>query len=416
MTRPAGNSQEIPEYDISRPARCPLDPAPAMRARQEEAPVTRITLWDGTVAWLVTGWEEHRAVLADPRVSADPFRPGAPKLARSEALFIERLKEQGRTSVGTSFIMMDDPEHARLRRTATAAFTVKRVEALRPATQRTADTLVDRLLDGPRPADLVEAFALPLPSLVISDLLGVPYDDHDFFQSNSQTIINRDSSGDDRSQARRRLADYLGGLLDGKLADPAEDLLSRLAERVKTGDLTREEATEMGVLMLFAGHETTANMITLGTLALLRHPEQLALVRDTDDPKVIAGAVDELLRWLTITHGGLRRVALEDIEIGGRLIKAGEGIIPVNETANRDPKVFPDPDRLDLTRDARRHVAFGYGVHQCLGQPLARMELQVAFPTLLRRVPTLALAAGLDDIPFKHDGFVFGAYALPVTW
>ncbi|GAB2881275.1 cytochrome P450 [Streptomyces mayteni] len=412
----SGIPDDIPEYDISRPARCPLDPAPAMRARQTEGPMTRIRLWDGTIAWLVTGWEEHRAVLSDQRVSVDPFRPGAPKLSPGETAMIESLRKQGRTSVGTSFIMMDDPEHARLRRMATSAFTIKRIEAIRRPTQRIADDLIDSMLAGPKPADLVEAVALPLPSLVISELLGVPYDDHEFFQTNSKAIINKETSGEERIAARQRLAAFLEGLLAEKLLHPREDLLSGLAERIRAGELSREEATEMGVLMLFAGHETTANMITLGTLALLRHPDQLAVLRDSDDPKLVASAVDELLRYLTITHGGLRRVALEDIEVGGQVIRAGEGIIPVNETANRDPSVFPDPDRLDLTRDARRHVTFGYGIHQCLGQPLARMELQVVYPTLLRRVPTLAVAADLAEIPFKHDGFVYGAYELPVTW
>jgi cytochrome P450 len=365
---------------------------------------------------LVTGYDEHRAVLSDQRVSVDPFRPGAPKLSPGEAAMTESLLKQGKRSVGTSFIMMDDPEHARRRRMVTSAFTIKRVEAIRPSTQRIVDDLIDKMLDGRKPADLVEAFALPVPSLVISELLGVPYDDHDFFQSNSKTIINRDSTAEQRMGARQRLAEYLDGLLGEKLTHPREDLLSGLAERIKAGELSREEATEMGVLMLFAGHETTANMITLGTLALLQHPDQLALLRDSEDPKLVASAVDELLRYLTITHGGLRRVALADIEIAGQVIRAGEGIIPVNETANRDPSVFPDPDRLDLRRDARRHVTFGYGIHQCLGQPLARMELQIAYPTLLRRIPTLALAADLEEIPFKHDGFIYGAYQLPVTW
>lgn len=421
MTSAAGDSTsgtpaDTPEYDIGRPARCPLDPAPAMRARQAEGPLTRVRLWDGTLAWLVTGWEEHRAVLSDQRVSVDPFRPGAPKLSPGEVAMVDRLKKQGKRSTGTSFVTMDDPEHARLRRMVTSAFTIKRVEALRPPTQRITDNLIDTMLDGPKPTDLVEALALPVPSLVISDLLGVPYDDHDFFQSHSKTIINRNSTAEQRMEARQRLAEYLDGLLGEKLAHPREDLLSGLAERIKAGELSREEATEMGVLMLFAGHETTANMITLGTLALLQHPDQRTLLRDAEDPKLVASAVDELLRYLTITHGGLRRVALEDIEIAGQVIRAGEGIIPVNETANRDPSVFPDPDRLDLTRDARRHVTFGYGIHQCLGQPLARMELQVVYPALLRRIPTLALAADLEEIPFKHDGFVYGAYKLPVTW
>jgi cytochrome P450 len=387
-----------------------------MRARQAEGPLVRVRLWDGSTPWLVTGHDAHRAVLSDPRVSVDPFQPGAPKLSPGEAAATEHLLKQNKRSTGTSFIMLDDPEHARLRRMATSAFTIKRVEAIRRPTQRIVDDVLDRLLDGPRPTDLVEAFALPVPSLVISELLGVPYDDHDFFQSNSKALINRDTPAEERRAAQQRLADYLDGLLGEKLAHPREDLLSGLAGRVKAGELSREEATEMGVLMLFAGHETTANMITLGTLALLRHPDQLALLRDSEDPRLIAGAVDELLRYLTITHGGLRRVALEDIEIAGQVIRAGEGIIPLNETANRDPSVFPDPDRLDLTRDARRHVTFGFGVHQCLGQPLARMELQVVYPTLLRRIPTLALATELDRIPFKHDGFVYGAYELPVTW
>ncbi|MGW4800615.1 cytochrome P450 [Nonomuraea sp. NPDC004297] len=317
---------------------------------------------------------------------------------------------------GTSFILMDDPEHGRLRRMVTSAFTVRRVEAMRPATQRIADRLIDDLLAGPRPADLVEAFALPLPSLVISNLLGVPYDDHEFFQANSRTIINRDSSPQERERAQRALGGYLDRLIGDKLDEPGDDLLSGLVERVRAGELSRVEAARMGVLMLFAGHETTANMITLGTLALLQHPDQAALLRDGDDPKAVAAAVEELLRYLTITHGGLRRVALEDIEIAGRTIRAGEGILAVNEVANRDPAVFPDPDRLDLRRNARLHVTFGYGVHQCLGQPLARMELQVAYTALLRRVPDLALAAGVERIPFKHDGFVYGAYELPVTW
>jgi cytochrome P450 len=408
---------EVPEYDIARPAACPLDPAPAMRARQEEGSLVRVRLWDGSTPWLVTGHAEHRAVLADPRISVDPRR-NTPKLSPAEAATVESFSAEGAEDNlgGTSFIMMDDPEHARLRRMVTSAFTIKRVEAMRPAVQQIADDLIDEMLAGPRPADLVEAFALPLPSLVISELLGVPYDDHAFFQANSRTVINRDSTAEQRGGAFQQLGEYLDGLIGEKLANPGDDLLSGLVERIKAAELSRLEAARMGVLMLFAGHETTANMITLGTLALLQHPDQLALLRETDDPKLAVSAVEELLRFLTITHGGLRRVALEDIEIAGQVIRAGEGIIVVNETANRDSAVFPDPDRLDIQRDARRHVTFGYGIHQCLGQPLARMELQVVYPTLVRRIPALALATDVARIPFKHDGFVYGAYELPVAW
>jgi cytochrome P450 len=189
-----------------------------------------------------------------------------------------------------------------------------------------------------------------------------------------------------------------------------------VAGRVRAGELTRREAAHIGVLLLVAGHETTANMIALGTLALLQHPDQLARLRDGDDPGLVASAVEELLRYLNITHGGRRRVAVEDIEIAGHTIGAGEGIVFPTEVGNRDPAAFPDGDRLDVTRDARHHVAFGFGVHQCLGQPLARMELQVVYGTLYRRIPTLALATDIEWVPFKHDGFVYGVYELPVTW
>ncbi|MEV0081555.1 cytochrome P450 [Saccharopolyspora sp. NPDC050642] len=398
-------SADVPEFPMARAAGCPFDPPPDLRFRQEAGPLAKVRLWDGSTPWLVTRYAEQRTLLADPRVSADITRPGYPSSAP--------VRPGGS---GVSFILMDDPEHARLRRMVTAPFTVKRVAAMRPAVQKIVDDLIDELLAGPNPVDLVEAFALPVPSLVICELLGVPYSDHDFFQENSKTIIKRDASPDDRTAAMGRLAGYLDELVGAKLVNPGDDLLSRLTERVAAGELPRDEAARMGVLLLIAGHETTANMIALGTLALLEHPEQLALLRETDDPKLVAGAVEELLRYLHITHNGRRRVALEDIEIGGQVIRAGEGMIMANDIGNRDPEAFPDPDRLDLTRDARHHVAFGFGVHQCLGQPLARMELQVVYSTLYRRIPTLRLAEDLAQIPFKHDGSVYGVYRLPVTW
>ncbi|TCC64211.1 cytochrome P450 [Kribbella pittospori] len=262
----------------------------------------------------------------------------------------------------------------------------------------------------------MEAFALPVPSLVICQLLGVPYADHDFFQQNSKQLIKMAATQEQRATAHGNLAAYLDNLVGEKLDNPGDDLLSGLTERIRTGELTRQDAAGIGVLLLLAGHETTANMIALGTLALLEHPEQLAVLRETEDPKVVAGAVEELLRYLNITHNGRRRAVLEDIELDGQVLKAGDGVIFPNDIGNRDPGVFPDPDVLDLHRDARRHVAFGFGVHQCLGQPLARMELQVVYSTLYRRIPTLRRAAELDEIPFKHDGAVYGVHSLPVTW
>ena len=389
-----------------RAERCPFDPPPAIQSLQEDTPLTRVTMRNGVTAWLVTRYADQRTLLADPRLSSDVTRPGYP---------IE-VDVAARGESPVSFILMDDPEHARLRRMVTASFMIKRVEAMRPGVQRIVDDLIDAMLAGPKPVDLMQAFALPVPSLVICQLLGVPYADHDFFQDNSKVLINRDVTGEERMAAGGRLFHYLDDLIATKIENPGEDLLSGLVERIEAGELSRADAAQMGVLMLLAGHETTANMIALGTLALLEHPDQLALLRSTEDPALVRSAVEELLRYLHITHNGRRRVALEDIELAGETIRAGEGVILANDIGNRDPSVFPDPDRLDLTRNPRGHVAFGFGPHVCLGQPLARMELQVVYSTLYRRVPTLSLATTVDRIPFKHDGSVYGVYTLPVTW
>jgi cytochrome P450 len=256
-----------------------------------------------------------------------------------------------------------------------------------------------------------------VPSQVICHLLGVPYADHDFFQRRTRVLVRRDEAVERVIAAQDELTEYLEGVIAKKLAEPADDLLSKLArEHVATGELSRRDAALMAMLLVGAGHETTANMIALGTLALFEHPDQLAALRDTDDPALIAGAVEELLRYLTIVHSGRRRVALQDIEIVGQTIHAGDGIVLANDAANRDEEAFSDADRLDLHRDARGHLAFGFGVHACLGQPLARVELQVAYGTLYRRIPGLRLAVALEQIPFKHDSNVYGVYELPVTF
>ncbi|WLW50794.1 cytochrome P450 [Streptomyces sp. YU58] len=394
-----------PEFPMPREARCPFDPPPALKDLQEKTPLTKVRLWDGSEPWLVTRYADQRAVLGDLRVSADPDSPGYPTKASPEG-------GEGKLS----FIMMDDPEHARLRRMVTAPFAVKKVEALRSAVQRIVDDLIDGMLSRPGPVDLVEEFALPIPSLVICELLGVPYDDHAMFQENTKTMVRTTAPPEERGVATRETAGYLAGQIAQRLAEPKDDLLSSIAGRVTAGEIDHQQATEMALLLLIAGHETTANMIALGTLALLQNPDQLALLRASDDPKFVAGAVEELLRYLHITHLGRRRAVTEDIEVAGQVVMAGDGVIMANEIANRDPEVFPDPDRLDLTRDARRHVAFGFGVHQCLGQPLARMELQVVYGTLYRRIPTLKLACALEDVKFKNDAFIYGVHELPVSW
>jgi cytochrome P450 len=395
----------IPEYPMARAAGCPFDPPPALRTLP---PVSRIRLWDDSTPWLITRHADIRALLADRRVSADPRREGYPHTGAGG---------RARRARGFTFISMDDPDHARLRRMVRWGFAIPRIEALRASIQRIVDERIDALLAGPRPVDLVEGFALPVPSLVICDLLGVPYADHDFFQRRSRVLVIPDQPVERALAAQDELTEYLEGVIADKLAEPADDLLSRLAlEQVATGGLSRREAALMAMLLLIAGHETTANMIALGTVALLEHPDQLAALRDTDDPVLIAGAVEELLRYLTIAHSGRRRIALEDIEIDGQMIHAGDGIVLAGDAANRDEDRFPDPDRLDVHRDARGHVAFGFGVHACLGQPLARVELQVVYGALYRRIPGLRLAVSVEQIPFKHDASIYGVYELPVTW
>jgi cytochrome P450 len=395
----------IPEYPMARATGCPFDPPPTLRTLP---PVSRIRLWDDSTPWLITRHADMRALLADRRVSADPRREGYPHTGASG---------RARRTRGFTFISMDDPDHARLRRMVRWAFAIPRIEELRAPIQRIVDERIGALLAGPRPVDLVEEFALPVPSLVICDLLGVPYADHDFFQRCARVLLIRDQAVELVVAAQDELIEYLDGVIANKLAEPADDLLSRLAvEHVGTGELSRREAALMAMLLLLAGHETTANMIALGTVALLEHPDQLAALRDTDDPVLIAGAVEELLRYLTIVHSGRRRIALEDIEIAGHTIRAGDGIVLAGEAANRDESRFPDPDRLDVHRDAHGHVAFGFGVHACLGQPLARAELQVVYGTLYRSIPGLRLAVPLEQIPFKHDASVYGVYELPVTW
>jgi cytochrome P450 len=250
---------------------------------------------------------------------------------------------------------------------------------------------------------------------VICQLLGVPATGRDFFQRCSRTLADINADDESHRETQIELLGYLDHLIDEKLAVPDDGILSELAaERLHTGELSRRETAIMGLLLLGAGHETTTNMIALGTLTLLRHPDQLAALRESDDPRFVAATVEELFRYVTIVDGR-HRFALEDIEIAGQVIKKGDGLIMPVDLADRDPSVFENPDQLDLGRSAPRHLALGFGPHQCLGQHLARTELQIVFSTLVRRIPTLALAVDIEDISFKTEG-LRGVHRLPVIW
>jgi cytochrome P450 len=404
---------DIPEYPMERATGCPFSPPPQMLELGAGKGLFRVKIWNGSTPWLITGHEEARALFADSRVSVDDRLEGFPHWNEH---MLSTVNKRPR-SVFTS----DAEEHTRFRRMLSKPFTFKRVEGLRAAIQEVTDECIDKILAGPQPADIVEALALPVPTRVISEMLGVPYEDHEFFQHHANVGLARYASAEDGQKGAMSLAKYLSDLVKAKMEIPpgegTEDAVSDLAERVNAGEISVKEAAQLGTGLLIAGHETTANMIGIGVLALLENPEQAALLRDTDDPKLIANAVEELMRYLSIIQNGQRRIALEDIEISGEVIKAGEGIIIDLAPANWDAKAFPQPDRLDLQREnANQEVGFGFGRHQCVGQQLARAEMQIVFSTLLRRIPTIKLAIPFEDVPFKHDRLAFGVYSLPVTW
>jgi cytochrome P450 len=400
---------DAPDYPMPRAAGCPFAPPPDVMALAEARPLSRVRIWDGSTPWLVTGYEQCRELFSDSRVSVDDRVSGFPHW---NAGMVATVHKRPR-----SVFTADGEEHTRFRRMLSKPFTFRRVENLRPTIQRITDESIDAMLAGPQPADIVTALALPVPSVVISQLLGVPYEDAEMFQHHANVGLARYATGDDTVKGAISLHKYLSQLVEKKMDNPAEDAVSDLAERVKAGELSVKEAAQLGTGLLIAGHETTANMLGLGVLALLENPDQLPAIRDADDPKIVANAVEELLRYLSIIQNGQRRVALEDISIAGEVIGAGEGIIIDLAPANWDPDAFTEPERLYLHRSgADRNVAFGYGRHQCVGQQLARAEMQIVFRTLFQRVPTLELAVPLEDVPFKHDRLAYGVYELPVTW
>ncbi|WP_329223104.1 cytochrome P450 [Streptomyces sp. NBC_01485] len=384
---------------------CPYQPPTAYDPARDSRPLARATLYDGRTAWLVTGHDVARSLLSDPRLSTDRTRLGYPATApRFKALLDRRA----------ALVNVDDPEHHAQRRLLVANFTLKRATAMRPAIQRIVDERIDAMLAQGPPAELVNAFALPVPSTVICELLGVPYADHEFFEEQSRRLL-RSRLAEDVRDARDQLGVYLGELIDRKLADPAGDgVLDALADvQVREGTVDREEAIALAVILLVAGHETTANMISLGTYTLLQHPERLAELRA--DPSLLPAAVEELMRMLSIADGLLRQ-ATEDIEVAGTTIRAGEGVVFATSVINRDETAYPAPDSLDWHRSARHHVAFGFGIHQCLGQNLARAELEIALGSLLERLPGLRLAIPADEVRFKPGDTIQGMLDLPVTW
>lgn len=390
---------------------CPFDPPAALERMREQAPVSEVTMLNGTRIWMVTGYPEARLVLSDPRFSADRVR-GGDLMTDVPPEVREKLLDK-RSRAG-SFITMDPPEHTRYRKLLTGQFTVRRMRRLEPRIAEIVAEHIDAMITGGTSADLVTAFALPVPSLVICELLGVPYAERAQFQARTATMLKLDTPFEELLRVRDEMRDFMLALVTEKRARPTDDLLSGLIHGDADPALTDDELIGIANLLLIAGHETTANMFGLGIFALLEHPAQLAALRD--DPTLIDGAVEELLRYLSIVHFGLARVTTEPVELGGHQLPANATVMLSLPEANRDPEHWSDPGELDVTRTRSPHLAFGHGVHQCLGQQLARVEMTVGYTELLRRLPGLHLAVAAQDVPLRSDMVIYGVHSLPVAW
>jgi len=383
-----------------------LDIDPLYAELRATEPMTRIRMPYGGVGWLATRYEDVRAINADPRLSrsATRDRDDVPRMTRDE-------------NYRPSIINTDPPDHTRLRRLVAKAFTARRMEALRPRVQELVATAIDGMIAQGPPADLVAHLALPLPIGVICELLGVPYEDRDRFRAWSDAVLSTTAlSPEEIQRAYHELGGYLAGLVARRREEPTDDLLGTLVVARDEGDrLSEEELVVFGITLLVAGHETTANQLGNFVYTLLTHPGQLDVLYRK--PDLVPQAVEELLRFIPLGMGaGFPRIATEDVEIGGVTVRAGEAVFVSSISANRDSAVFDDPDRLDITRTDNAHLAFGHGVHHCLGAQLARLELAEALSAILARLPGLRLAAPEDELPWKIGLRVRGLRGLPVAW
>jgi cytochrome P450 len=392
-----------------------LDPPPEYHAVREEQPVTKVRFPSGRIGWLVTRFEEGSAVFADPRLSARRPQHDVPLGEGAD----QETAEQGLSGdLNPLFVMMDEPDHGKYRRLLTGRFTPKSIQKnLQPYLDRIVTEHLDALAAGPKPADLIEGLALPIPCLIICELLGVPYADRDGFHHATEAMMDTGATSAQRAEGARWMIGYIKDLIAGIRANP--DSTGLLADLVRTADrgdtvLEDKDLVGIGVLLLFAGHDTTMAMIGLSALTLLTHPEQRRQI--VDDPAKIGPAVEELLRYLTIVQFGLGRVAKEDLELGGQHIAEGDLVVVAMPAANRDPRAFDNPDLPDFDRKVTRHLAFGYGVHQCLGQNIARAELKTILPQLFQRFPDMRLAVPRDEIPMDVNAVNYGVRKLMVTW
>ncbi|GGT13095.1 MULTISPECIES: cytochrome P450 family protein [Streptomyces] len=395
----------MPQPDISGNAPdFQADPYSFYAALRARGPVHRIAASSDAYepAWIVVGHEEARQALTHPGLAKD---------------WRERLPDVPHTAANLNMLESDPPQHTRLRRLVAREFTARRVEALRPRVREITDGLLDAMAARPqRSADLVQALAYPLPMTVICELLGVPGLDRERFGHWSKAVVSPPSGAPDTA-AHRQLGLYLGELVEAKAKEPGEDLLSALIRtRDEDGDsLSPDELIGMAFLLLVAGHETTVNLICNGVRALLAHPAQLAALR-ADPDGLLDGAVEEMLRHEGPVQNATYRHAREDVEIGATLIPAGSTVVVSLAAADRDPARYADPDTFDIRRAPQGHLAFGHGLHFCLGAPLARLEGRTALRGLLERFPDLAEDTGAGPPDWVRGSLMRGVTRLPVRW
>jgi len=382
---------------------CPYrQPAEYDDLRRAPGP-TQVPLAPGGRAWLVTRHDQVRAALADDRLGNDRTQPGYPAPIAIPDEF----------RVGGSLLGMDPPRHGEYRRIVAGEFTHVKAQAMRPRVQAIVDGLIDRMIAGGPVADLHAQLAVATTLTVITGMLGISFDEVRHLHAYTRVMFSGDSTPQQRRDAVTQMNDYCVGIVRRKHEHPEDDLLSRLMQRWPD-PVDHAEAGNMARLLLNGGHDSTASMISLGVLTLLEHPDQLRLLQD--HPDLTPSAVEELLRYLTVTDLTTARVATAPLTLGGVGIEAGDGVFPLTGAANRDPEVFERPDELDITRGRRDHLTFGYGRHLCLGADIARVELEITYRTLFTRLPGLRLAVPREDLVFRQGGLVYGLQELPVTW
>ncbi|MEF9885927.1 cytochrome P450 [Streptomyces sp. P9-A4] len=376
---------------------CPFDPPAELVDARSHGPISRYTHPGGKPGWLITGYDLVRSVLADPRFSS-----------RKELMNVVDFELP--PAPPGEFLLMDEPQHSRYRKPLVGKFTARRMRLLTERVEQITAECLDAMEQAGPSADLVTAFAKPIPTIIICELLGVPYEDRDLFQEQIDKFMGGATSDEELIAAYTATQEYLAQLVAAKRANPTDDVLSELTD----SDLTDEELKGISLILLAAGFDTTANMLSLGTFALLRNPEQLAALRA--DPQLIDPAVEELLRYLSVAKSFMR-TALEDVEVGGQTIEAGTTVVLSYHMADHDPERFTDPHVLDLQRQDGGHLAFGHGIHLCLGHQLARVEMRVAFAALLDRFPTLRLAVPAEEVALRPEtADIYGVKSLPVTW